>query len=42
MHGSKIKGDLAKAVEESAELLKNLIRQSVINKGVPDENELVP
>ncbi|MDI5985349.1 hypothetical protein QLQ85_11150 [Halomonas sp. M4R5S39] len=42
VHGSKVKGDLAQAVEESAELLKNLIRQSVINKGTPNENELVP
>lgn len=42
VHGSKIKGDLAQAVEESAELLKNLVRQSVINKGIPNEDELVP
>lgn len=42
VHGLKIKGDLAQAVEESAELLKNLIRQSVINKAIPNEDELVP
>jgi hypothetical protein len=42
VHGSKIKGDLAQSVEDSAELLKNLIRQSIINKGIPKEDELVP
>jgi hypothetical protein len=42
VHGSKIKGDLAQAVEESAELLGNLIRQCVINKAIPNEDELVP
>jgi hypothetical protein len=42
VHGSKIKGDLAQAVEGSAELLNNLIRQSVINKAIPNEDELAP
>jgi hypothetical protein len=42
VHGSTIKGDLAQSVEESAELLKDLIRQSVINIGIPNEDELVP
>lgn len=42
VHGSKIKGDLAQAVEESAELLKKLILQSIENKAIPNEEELVP
>ena len=42
VHGSKIKGDLALAVEESAELLKKLILQSIENKAIPNEEELVP
>jgi hypothetical protein len=42
VHGSKIKGDLTQAVEDSAGLLKNLIRQSLTNKAIPIEDELVP
>lgn len=42
VHGSKVKKDLPEAVEESAELLKNLIQQCAINKKTPDEDELVP
>lgn len=42
VHGSKVKGDLPQAVEESAELLKNLIRQCTINRAIPNEDELVP
>lgn len=42
VHGSKIKGDLTQDVENSAELLKDLIRQSIVNKGIPNEDELVP
>lgn len=42
VHGSKIKGDLLKSVEESAVLLKDLIRQSIENRAIPNEEELVP
>lgn len=42
VHGSKVKGNLAQAVEESAELLKELIRQSIENRAIPNEDELVP
>lgn len=42
VHGSKVKGDLSQSVEVSAELLKDLIRQSVINRALPNENDLVP
>jgi hypothetical protein len=42
VHGSKTKADLAQAVEESAVLLKDLIRQSIENRAIPNEDELVP
>lgn len=42
VHGSKIKKDLAQAVEESAEILKELIRQSILKRAIPDEEELAP
>lgn len=42
VHGSKIKGDLAQTVEGSAEILRELIRQSIINRAIPNEEELVP
>lgn len=42
VHGSKIKGNLNEAVEESADLLSKLIRQCIINKSIPIENDLVP
>ena len=42
VHGSKIKGDLTQAVEESAVLLKELIQQSIENRAIPNEEELVP
>ncbi|WP_025820580.1 HEPN domain-containing protein [Shewanella marina] len=42
VHGAKIKGDLNVAVEESAEILRNLIKQCAINKSLPNEDELVP
>ena len=42
VHGSKLKGDINKAVEDSAETLHKLILQCVINKSIPLENELVP
>ena len=42
VHGSKVKGDLVQAVEESAGLLKELIRQSIENRAIPNEEELVP
>jgi len=42
VHGSKIKGDLTQAVEDSANLLKELIQQSIENRAIPNEQELVP
>ena len=42
VHGSKVKGDLAQSVEISAELLKDIIRQSIINRALPNEEDLVP
>jgi hypothetical protein len=42
VHGSKIKGDLSAAVEDSAEILHKLILQCIVNKSMPVENELVP
>jgi len=42
VHGSKIKGDLAQAVEESAELLKNLIHKCIENRDIPNEEDLAP
>lgn len=42
VHGSKVKGDLAQSVDVSAELLKDLIRQSIINRALPNEKDLVP
>lgn len=42
VHGSKIKGDLVQAVEESAELLKQLILQCIENRALPNEEELAP
>ncbi|MCS0131058.1 HEPN domain-containing protein [Vibrio alginolyticus] len=42
VHGSKTKGDLAQSVGVSAEILRDLIRQTVLHKALPKENELVP
>ena len=42
VHGSKVKGDLAQSVETSAEILRDLIRQSIINRALPNEEDLVP
>jgi hypothetical protein len=42
VHGSKIKGDLNVAVKDSAEILHKLIRQCIVNKSMPVENELIP
>lgn len=42
VHGSKVKGDIALAVKESAELLRSIIMQCVTNKSVPKENDLAP
>lgn len=42
VHGAKTKGNLAQAVDDSAKLLQELIRQSIINKSTPNEEELVP
>ena len=42
VHGSKIKGDIDTAVEESAKILQNILLQCVNKKSMPNENELVP
>lgn len=42
VHGSKTKADLSQSVEESAVLLKELIRQTIENKAIPNEEELAP
>jgi hypothetical protein len=42
VHGSKIKGDPAVAVEDSAEILSNLLLRCATVGSMPDENELVP
>lgn len=42
VHGSKIKGDLAKAVNDSAEVLRQLIIKCVEKNGMPNESDLVP
>jgi len=42
VHGSKIKGDIGVAVEASANILQKILLQCVINKSMPNENELVP
>lgn len=42
VHGSKIKGDLGAHVEESADILRRILRQCISNKDMPNEDELVP
>jgi hypothetical protein len=42
VHGSKTKADLAQAVEESAVLLRELIRKIIENRAIPNEGELAP
>jgi hypothetical protein len=42
VHGAKIKNNLEQEVKDSAELLKKLIRQSIINRGIPNEDDLIP
>lgn len=42
VHGSKVKGDLDKAVDDSANILKQLILKCVEQNGLPNENDLVP
>jgi len=42
VHGSKIKGNIDVAVEESANILQKILLQCVANKSMPNENELVP
>jgi len=42
VHGSKMKGDINKAVEESANILQEILMQCVVNKSTPNESELVP
>lgn len=42
VHGAKVKGDIKQSVEASAELLKELIHQSIIDRAMPNEDDLVP
>ena len=42
VHGSKIKGDTAVAVEDSAKILSNLLLRCATVGSMPDANELVP
>ncbi len=42
VHGSKIKGDMSAAVEESANILCSLLRRCTETKALPDESKLVP
>lgn len=42
VHGSKMKGDTNKAVNDSAELLRQLLRKCVEFKAMPDEQSLAP
>ena len=42
VHGSNIKSDLSQEVDESAEILRELIRKSVLNRAIPNVEELVP
>lgn len=42
VHGSKVKGDLAQAVDESAELLRKLVRKCIESRAMPNEEDLAP
>jgi len=42
VHGSKVKGDLSQAVDESGELLRKLVRKCIESRAVPKEEDLVP
>ena len=42
VHGSKLKGDMSNVVNESADILCNLLRECVVRKSIPDETELAP
>lgn len=42
VHGAKVKSNIASAVEDSAEIIRYILLQCVINKAMPQENELVP
>ena len=42
VHGSKVKSNIAAAVEDSAEILRKILLQCVTNKAMPQENELAP
>lgn len=42
VHGSTIKGETGKGVEESVLLLKKLVQQCITNGGLPCVEELVP
>ena len=42
VHGTKIKGNSAIAVEQSADILRKLLLQCIETKSMPDETKLVP
>lgn len=42
VHGSKMKENVASGVDDSAEILRKILLQCIVNKGLPRENELVP
>lgn len=42
VHGSKIKGDIHLAVQESAEILRELIKKCIVEKSLPIEKNLLP
>ncbi|MBV1928756.1 MAG: hypothetical protein KUG81_04515 [Gammaproteobacteria bacterium] len=42
VHGTKIKGDIATAVDESADILRKLLVRCIETKSMPNENDLVP
>lgn len=42
VHGSRIKGELAKAVDDSAQLLKSLIKRCIVAGDLPKVEDLAP
>ena len=42
VHGTKMKGDITTAVDESADILRKLLVRCVEIKSMPNENDLIP
>ena len=42
VHGSKVKSDLGQAVDESAELLRKIVRKCIESRAIPREEDLAP